>query len=106
MPRRTTAINGPRPDRPRSFSLFADRALDGPAAGQQLEDQDDQREDEQDVDERADRRERDDAEQPKDQQHDNDRPEHDYTSLRERDSQGACHRYYPADRQLIPASPI
>src|SRR2546423_13530270 len=51
--------------------------LDGTPAGKQLEDQHDQREDEKDVDERADRRERDDAEQPEDQQHDDDRPEHD-----------------------------
>src|SRR5438105_11727483 len=75
-------VDGPRQDaavRAVRISLSRSRAirLDGAPAGKQLEDQHDQREDEKDVDERADRWERDDAEQPEDQQHDDDRPEHD-----------------------------
>jgi hypothetical protein len=54
--------------------------LDRAPSGQQLKDENDQREDEKDVDERADRRERDDTEQPEDQQDDDDRPEHGRTS--------------------------
>jgi hypothetical protein len=75
--------------------------LYGAAAGEQLKDENDQREDEKDVDERADRGERDDAEQPEDEQHDDNGPEHACTSLRatpirkvhaigESDRTGAC----------------